>query len=200
MEREQGLGVLSRVLDEREEFVIDRDRNVYDPVLSVGEVSVSKEWLWWYNLQGNDILSFCKSFSYYFAIEHTLPFPEFVEWCTSSYSPSERVIMSHATSKILCKIDAKTIHRILNLLDSFLDNCESVNKSVLVKIYKSCKTEIRCEFLSIILNEGQSLEGLFLPYNIHIFKEEVQLVMSLVCQILGLDDDMRINEVVLGFY
>ena len=91
--------------------------------------------------------------------------------------------MSHSTSKILCKIDAKTIHGVLNLLDSFPDNCESMNESVLVEIYKSCKTEIRCEFLSSILNEGQSLEGLFMPCNIHIFKEEVQLVMSLVCQI-----------------
>ena len=62
MEREQGLRVLSRVLDEREEFVVDRDINVYDPILSVGNVSVSKERLWQYNLQGNDILSVCKSF------------------------------------------------------------------------------------------------------------------------------------------
>ena len=46
MEREQGLGVLSRVLDEREEFVVDRDRNVCDPFLLVGNVSVSKERLW----------------------------------------------------------------------------------------------------------------------------------------------------------
>ena len=43
MEREQGLGVVSRVLDEKEEFVVDRDINVYDPALSVGELSVSKE-------------------------------------------------------------------------------------------------------------------------------------------------------------
>ena len=46
MEREQGLGVLSRVLDENEEFVVDRDRNVCDLVLSIGNVSVSKERLW----------------------------------------------------------------------------------------------------------------------------------------------------------
>ena len=43
MEIEQGLMVLSRVLDEREEFIIDRDRNVYDLVLLVGEVLVFKE-------------------------------------------------------------------------------------------------------------------------------------------------------------
>ena len=53
--------------------------------------------------------------------------------------------------------------------------------------------------MSSILKEGQSLDGLFLPYRVHIFKNEVQLVVSLVCQILGLDDDCRVNEVILGF-
>jgi len=53
--------------------------------------------------------------------------------------------------------------------------------------------------MSSILNEGQSLEGLFMLYSIRIFKEEVQLVVSLVCQILGLDDDIHVNEVFLGF-
>ena len=46
---------------------------------------------------------------------------------------------------------------------------------------------------------GQSLGGLFRPYNVNIFKEEVQLVMSLVSQVLGLDDDTHINKVILGF-
>ena len=119
MEKEQGLGVLCRVLDEREEFVVDRERNVCDPVLSVGNVSVSKEQLWQCNLQGNDIQNIYGSFSYYFAVEQTLPFPEFVEWCVNSYSPSERVIMSHTTSKILCKVDAKIVHGILGLPNNF---------------------------------------------------------------------------------
>ena len=193
MEREQGLGVLSRALDEMEEFVVDRDRNVCDPVLSIRNVSVSKERLWQCNLQGNDILNICSSFLYYFAIEQTLPFPEFVEWCTSSYSPYKRVVMSYTTSKILCKVDAKAICRILNLPDSFPDNYESLNEFVVVEMYKSCKTKIRCQFLSSILKEGQSLQGLFLPYNVDIFKKDVQLVMSLVCQILGLDDAIFVS-------
>ena len=67
-------------------------------------------------------------------------------------------------------------------------------------MYKNCRTEVRFQFLSSILKDGQSLEGLFLPYNVNIFKEEVQLVMSLVSQILGLDDDTHINEVILGFF
>ena len=171
MEKEQGLGVLCKVLDEREEFFVDREINVCDPVLLVGNVSVSKEQLWQCNFQGNDVVNIYSSFSYYFSIEQTLPLPEFVEWCANSYSPSERVIMSHTTSKILCKVDTKSIHGILNLLDNFPDNCESLNESVLVEMYKSCKTEVRCQFLSSILKDGQSLEGLFLPYNVNIFKK-----------------------------
>ena len=33
----------------------------------------------------------------------------------------------------------------------------------------------------------------------HIFKNKVQLVVSLVCQIFGLDDDYHVSEVILGF-
>ena len=46
MEKNQGLGVVYQVLDEREEFVVDRDINVYDPFFSVRNVSISKEILW----------------------------------------------------------------------------------------------------------------------------------------------------------
>ena len=173
MEKEQGSGVLCRVLDEREEVVVDSQRNVCDPILSVCSVSVWKEHLWQYNSQGNDILNVCSSFLYYFAIEQTLPFPEFVEWCANSYSSFERVIMSPTTSKILCRVDAKTIHGILSLSDNFPNSCESLNGQVLNELYKNCRTEVRCQFLSSILKDGQTLEGLFIPYNVNIFKEEV---------------------------
>ena len=33
----------------------------------------------------------------------------------------------------------------------------------------------------------------------HIFKDEVQLVISLVCQVLGQDDDCHVGDVILGF-
>ena len=142
MEKEKGLEGLNQVLDEREEFLVDRDRGVYDPFLSSGNVSFIKERLWWYNSQGNDILNSYKSFLYYFSIEQTLPFPEFVEWCASNYSSSERVIVSRSMSKILCRIDEKAIHGFLNLLDNYPDSGESVNESILAEVYRSCKTEV----------------------------------------------------------
>ena len=54
---------------------------------------------------------------------------------------------------------------------------------------RNVKLKTRCQFLSNVLKDGQSLDGFFLPYSVHIFKSEVQLVISLVCQILGLNDD-----------
>ena len=49
MEKEKGLEGLTWVLDEREEFLVDRDRGVYEPFLSMENVSVIKERLWRYN-------------------------------------------------------------------------------------------------------------------------------------------------------
>ena len=161
MDNEKGLQGFNRILDEREECLVDRDRGVYDPFLYVGSVSVIKEKLWRYNSQGNDILNACNSFLYHFSIEQTLHFHEFVEWCAVNYSSSERVIVSHSTSRILCKIDAKAIRENLNLPNNYPDSREPVNESVLAEVYKNCETKVRCKFLSSILNKGQSLDGLF---------------------------------------
>ena len=115
-------------------MVVDRDRNVFDPIFSACSVSVSKERLWQYNSQGNDILNVCSSFLYYFSIEQTLPFPEFFEWCANSYSSSEKVIMSHTMSKILCRVDTKNIRKVLSLPNSFPDSYESLNEQVLIEL------------------------------------------------------------------
>ena len=79
MDKGKNLQGFSRILDDREEYLVDRDRGVCDPFLSVGSVSVSKERLWQYNSQGNDILNAYKSFLYNFSIEQTLHFPEFAK-------------------------------------------------------------------------------------------------------------------------
>ena len=109
-----------------------------DPFLSIGSVSVSKERLWNYNSQGNDVLNVYKSFLYYFSIEQTLHFLEFVEWCAVNYSPSQRVIVIPSTSRILYKINAQVIRENLNLPDIYPDSHEPVNESILAELYKSC--------------------------------------------------------------
>ena len=88
MDQGKYLQGFSHILDDTEDYLVDRDRGVCDPFLSVGSVLVSKERLWQYNSQGNDILNACKSFLYYFAVEKTLHFLEFVEWCAVNSSSS----------------------------------------------------------------------------------------------------------------
>ena len=199
MDQQSEASVSGRVPDEREEFLVDRHRGVCDPFLSTGSVSGSKERLWSYFLQGNDVLNVCKSFLYFFALEQTLHFPEFAEWCAVNYSPSQRVIVSQSASRILCKIDASVVRENLSLPESYPGNRESVNEAVLAEFFRSCPIDARSRFLSSILKEGRSLEGLSLPYPLHVFRTEAQSVMSLVCQVLGLDDDCRIGDVILGF-
>ena len=122
MDQGKGLQIFGQVVDDREEFLVDRDRGVCDPFLSIGSVSVSKEKLWYCNSQGNDVLNVCKSFLYYFSIEQTLHFPEFTEWCAINYSPSQRIIVSHSTSRILCKVDDIVMRE--NLSSLFM-NCQA---------------------------------------------------------------------------
>ena len=74
MDQGKEIQVSGQVIDDREDFLVDRDRGVCDPFLSIGSVSVTKEKLWYYNSRGNDVLNVCKSFSYYFSLEQTLHF------------------------------------------------------------------------------------------------------------------------------
>ena len=78
-------------------------------------------------LRGNDVLNVCKSFLYFFALEQTLHFPEFSEWCAANYSPAQRVIVSQSASRILCRIDAAVVRENLNLPEDYPRNRESVN-------------------------------------------------------------------------
>ena len=43
IDKEKGLQGFNRILDEREECLVDRDKGVYDPFLSMGSVSITKE-------------------------------------------------------------------------------------------------------------------------------------------------------------
>ena len=101
MDQQIEVCVSGRVPDDREEFLVDRHRGICDPLLSTGSVSGSKEKLWSYYSQGNDVLNVCKYFLYHFTLEKTLHFPEFTEWCAVNYSPSQRIIVSRSASKTL---------------------------------------------------------------------------------------------------
>ena len=70
---------------------------------------------------------------YYFSVEKTMYYPEFVEWCVNNYSPIERVIMSKNTTKILCQVNEKFIRDVQNVPKIFPVNIESLGEETMVQ-------------------------------------------------------------------
>ena len=93
MEEYSSFVSLCKFLDRKEEAIVDRDGNVFDPILCVCNISQSKEQLWSFKSQGRDVLNVWNYFMYYFCVEQTLYYPEYVEWCVNNYTPIEREIM-----------------------------------------------------------------------------------------------------------
>ena len=79
MEEASSLVSLCKFLDRKEEVIVDRDGNVFDPILSVCNISQSKEKLWSFKSHGRNVLNVCHSFLYYFSVDQTLCYPEFIE-------------------------------------------------------------------------------------------------------------------------
>jgi hypothetical protein len=66
----------------------------------------------------------------------------------------------------------------------------------MIRVYRECELEVKNQFFCHIVKPDQSIASLSLPYNVNIFTEEVQLVCSLLSQILGLDNDQHVVEVI----
>ena len=185
MEKGQDSIILYKLLDSKEEVIVDREGNIFDLVLSICSISPSKEWLWEFKTQGNDVLNVVGSLLYHFSIEKTLHFPKFVEWCVNNYSLIERVIMKYSnTTIILYQINARVFCEVLNVPENFSKKPNIICEEAMVRLYKGRKPEDRNVILSKILKTNQSMENLYLPSNV-IFFREVQLVFYILSQILG---------------
>ena len=132
---------------------------------------------------------------YYFSVKQTLHYPEFVEWCVNNYSPTERLIMNKNTTRILCQVNENVIHKVLNVPKIFPENTKALREETLVQVYRECMYEIKNSFLTGILKVGNVVESLAFSMDVHLFQEEAQLVLLILSQILGYDDDKSVTEV-----
>ena len=87
-------------------------------------------------------------FSVLFLYRANLYYPEFVEWCVSNFSPTERVIMNKNATIILCQVNAKFIRLVLNVPEIFIVNTEALSEESMVQVYREFKSEIKNSFLS----------------------------------------------------
>jgi hypothetical protein len=76
---------------------------------------------------------------------------------------------------------------------------EPFEEEKLVAVYRECSPEVKALFLKTIIKPEHHSESLSLPMSVSVMVIEVQWACSILCQILGLDNDKYVVEVMLGF-
>jgi hypothetical protein len=66
-------------------------------------------------------------------------------------------------------------------------------------VYWECPFEVKNLFLQTIVKPEHYFESLSLTMNVNVMVIEIQWVCSILIQILGLDNDIYVVEVMLGF-
>jgi len=134
-----------------EESLIYRDSDVFDTIITVSLVSLSRDNLW--DHVGRQI-HFCEAFQASivpYVVEVAFPFPEFIIWCTEQYWQEEKVVLNKLGSEFLCIIDISSIRYALGIPDSPCTTSESFEEEKLVTIYKECPLEVKTLFLQTIV-------------------------------------------------
>lgn len=87
----------------------------------------------------------------------------------------------------------------LGILEYESQECQPSNEQVLSTKFDSYNEDDQTELVKLLLKPDTQVPSQRLPYLFNIFSQEAQSETSMVCQILGLDNDREVNEVVLGF-
>lgn len=69
----------------------------------------------------------------------------------------------------------------------------------MIDTYKSYDSEKRSQFLKLILKPDTDIQSIEFPCLTNYFKEEVQVIFSLLSQVLGLDHDKEVSKIMLSF-
>jgi hypothetical protein len=85
----------------KEEALIDRDSDVFDVVITISPVSVSRTKF--LDNVGKQ-LPFLESFQasiFPYVVEIAFPFLKFISWCAEQYSQEEKVVLNKLGSEVL---------------------------------------------------------------------------------------------------
>ena len=173
--------------------------NVFDLVLSMGSLWQSLNALARIEPEGLQFLVRVRNSLCPFNVEQTFPFPELVSWCSESYCHTTSILQNYKHESVLCSFTPQSIRGIFGLTDEFFQNSIPFSEIEMIDTFKAYDQGKKEQFLQTILNPGTDTQSLKYPCSISNFKREVQIVFSLLSQVLGLDYDQEISEVMLGF-
>jgi hypothetical protein len=177
-----------------EEDLVDRDKDVFDPVLSF-DTSV----LYQQEKQG-----FQDLVDHYYAWESDLAkfivpqvyhFPEFIVWCAENYIPTKRAIISKVGS-VLIELNAQTINEMMRW--SINPDSEPLNELVATKSFRELESKDRVSLLQSYLCTNLDVPGDNVVIQTNLFPETSQKIISMISMILGKVNDLTVDEFVLG--
>ena len=139
-----------------------------------------------------------RSHFHHFCPNQTLKLLDFVAWCASNYSPSERVLMESTRYMILFLINSLIIRYSLELPPSFTLKQEYFVEENLIVQFRHVVDEEKQIFYSKILKSDVFIVGQSFPLDVSLFNEESRLVISMLSQFLGMDTDRFVLELLLS--
>jgi hypothetical protein len=181
-------------IDPGEDFLIDLDTFIHETNLTLGPLSQIKQVM----LSNSNMISesFCSTLSQ-FSLEPTFPHPELVHWVVSNYVPSTKQVISYDGSKIIVSINSQTVRKALCLPPPSAEVIQFTEEKSLA-IIKALNPDHLYTFMSKMFNSDVSPSHQAFPYDSSLFSEPLQVVFSILSQILGLEDDRKVTKIMVG--
>ena len=181
-------------IDPGEDYLIDLDTFIHEIVLAFGPLSHIKQVL----LSNSNLIfeSFCSNISQ-FSLEPTFPHPELVHWAVSNYIPSTKKLISYDESRIIVSINSQAVQKALCLLLPTPEVVQFTEESSL-DIIKALSPDQLYTFMSKMFKPDVSPTNHSFPYDSSLFSEPLQATFSILSQILGLEDDTKVTEIMVG--
>ena len=125
----------------------DKKAEIDDTILMNETIETTKDRLKVLKDQGNDTCGVFKSFFYFFSVNQTPNFPEFVEWCVSNYYETKGVIMDRLKYKIMCPIDVPSILKPLAVPHEFVQLSQEYKEEIIIQFFHASAVEIKESFM-----------------------------------------------------
>ena len=124
METVQNSFCLYKLLENKEECIVDAEGDIFYPIFSLGSVKETKEKLSSLHFKPMSFISLARDTILKFFPKQSFHFLEFVEWYAQNYSQLERVIVNKSGSKVLSWVTTRDIRDSLGLSKSIFLNSE----------------------------------------------------------------------------
>jgi hypothetical protein len=184
-----------RPLSIEEEDLVDKDQYIFDLVLSFNLFEIHqlamqnfRDLVNYYHAWESELAKFIVPQTYYFL--------EFVTWCVSYYNPSQRSLVSR-NGLVLFEVNSQLISKLLKL--PLNPESEILDEIVLAQCFRELNSQDRIMILQSYICQNLDVPVYTVILKTYLFLETSRQIITMMTTILGNDNDLTIDEYVLGF-